>query len=165
VRTLRFRSGSFVVKLYFTFGNETREGFESRVPGTTPPLDHESVDEIQGQDVLEKVPDLIVFIDECYRLLRPAGKCVFSGAHYGHARAWASPLNRRALSEQSLNFSSKDWREQNKYTEATCLSDFEVHVQFAVEDVCASRSDDAKAFWMQRYLNIAQAVLFTLTKK
>ena len=153
------------MKIYFTYGTETREGLESRIPLMTKDIPADSVDEIQGENVLEKVPDLIAFIDECYRLLRVGSKAIFSAPHYGHVVSWQSPLTKRAIGERSLNFADKTWREANKYTEAVVMADFEVAGQFAVEEACLQRSDDARFFWMQRYLNVAQAVLFTLTKR
>ena len=152
-------------KIYFTFGNESREGFESRVPSPPSPEANDSVEEIQGEGILERVPNLILFIDDCYRILKPGGVATFSASHYGSAKAWASPLAIRGISEASLNFANKDWREQNKYTEATVLSNFEVGGSFACEESAMQRCEEARQFWMSRYLNVAQAILFTLTKK
>jgi len=153
------------MKIYFTYNNDTREGLESKVPLTTSTLEAESVDEIQGQYVLERVPCLISFIDECYRLLKKDGKCLFSGFHFGSSLAWQNPLNIRGLSELSLNFASKDWREKNKWTEASVMADFEVTGQFAVETSFMSRSEEARGYAMRHYNNVAQAILFNLVKK
>lgn len=153
------------MKIYFTYGEGTREGFETCSPLITENISDESVEEIQGEDVLEKVPDLIAFIDECYRILKPGAKAIFSCPFYASTRAWVSPLTRRCLSESSLGFASKDWREQVKYTEATVKADFQVEGQFAVEQSITQRADDVRAFWAQKYNNVVQAILFTLTKK
>lgn len=152
------------MKIYFTYGTETREGHESRVPLMTSDIADNSVEEIAAENILEKLADLIPFINECYRLLPTGGLAKFSSQHYASASAWQSPLTKRGISERSLNFASKAWREQNKFTESSVLANFDVNGQFCVEERCLARSDDARAFWLERYLNVAQAVLFTLTK-
>lgn len=154
-----------MTKIYFDYREKTREGFETKLPMGTYQLANESVAEIQGENVLEKIPNLIAFIDECYRLLPTGGTAIFSAPHFAHANSWASPLNVRGIAETSLNFASKDWREQTQYTEATVLANFEVQVSFAVEEAISARAEEVRTFWMHRYLNVAQAILFTLTKK
>ena len=152
------------MKILFTYGSETKEGFESVVPNTTALIPPDSVDEIEGS-VIEKVPDLIKFIEECYRLLKIGGVAKFSSPHYASNLAWGSPLAKRGVSELTLNFASKDWRTQYKFTDAEVISNFEVVGNFAVEASCMQRSDDARGFWLRRYNNVAQAIIFTLTKK
>ncbi len=153
------------MKIYFTYNSDSREGFESKLPMITCHLPAESIEEIQGENILEKIPDLVQFIDECYRLLPKGGKATFSSPYYASSRAWISPITVRGISEHTLAFADKAWRETNKYTERTILADFEVTGSFAIEDECMQRSEDARRFWMSRYLNVAQCVLFTLTKR
>ena len=153
------------MKIFFTYTAEKKEGFESRVPGGTKDLEADSVDEIQAENVLEKVDDIIVFIEECYRILRKDSKIIFSSPYYASSNAWTSPKTKRGICENSLVFASKVWREANKFSEADILADFEVTGQFAVEAEVTYRNVDVQAFWTKRYNNVAQAVLFTLTKK
>jgi len=153
------------VKIYFTYGEETKDDFQSWIADLTHDITTESIEEIYGVGVLEKVKSLPGFIEECYRMLKPGAKAVFSSAYYAHINAWASPLNIRGISEASLNFASKDWREQSKYSELSILCNFDVAVSFAVEESVSHRAEDVRLFWMQRYLNVVQAVVFTLTKK
>jgi len=152
-------------KIYFTYGTETQEGSVTMVPLTTAHLPDESVDIIEGAGVIEKVKDLPKFIEECYRLLKVGGTAKFSSPHYASNNAWTSPLTLRGISESSLNFSSKEWRTQYKFTEIPMICDFEVVGSFSVEAECTQRSDIARNFWMHRYNNVVQAVIFTLTKK
>lgn len=154
-----------MVKLAFTYGTQPKEGFELCVPTVTTHLKDESVDEIVGDYVIEKVPNLILFIEECYRILRPGGKAVFTSPNAASSTAWISPLTVRGICESTLNFSSKDWREQYKFTDYTMRADFEVTGQFVVDQEALARSDEAKNFWLKRYMNVAQGIIFTLTKK
>jgi SAM-dependent methyltransferase len=153
-----------VVKIYLTYGTEGREGFEAKTPVSIGALPDESVDEIQAENVLEKVPELHRFIEDCYRVLRPGGKVIFSSPFYASAGAWRSPLTVRGVGEQSLNWANKKWREDNKFTELNLICNFEVQGQFAIEETWMQKSDEAKSFAMQRYLNVVQAILFTLVK-
>ena len=153
------------MKIYFTFGSDLKEGFVPQVPMTTSILADESVDEIVGDYVIEKVPDLVAFIDECYRLLRPGAKATLTAYHFANTLAWTSPLVRRGISETSLNFASKDWREASKFSDCFVKANFEVNGSFAVDQESQNRSDEAKSFWVKRYLNVAHQVIFTLTKK
>lgn len=152
-------------KIYFSYGSEAKEGFIPQVPMTTSILINDSVDEIYGHCVIEKVPNLIAFIDECHRLLRPGGKASFTSPHYASIEAWASPLVIRGVGDYSLNFASKEWRETNKYTEASVLSDFEVSGSFTIEETLSHRAEEARNFFLKHYNNVVRLVHFTLTKK
>lgn len=152
-------------KILFTYNDEVREGFESRNPNYTSEILDESVDEIVGENVLEKIPNLINFIDECYRIIRYGGKISFNSPYYASVRAWISPLNIRGLSEMSLNFSQKKWREENKFTEALVKSDFDVTAQFLLDEAVLLRSEEARNFQLSKYSNVVMAMMYTLTKK
>lgn len=152
------------MKIHFTYSTTPKDDFTLMVPDFTSTVEASSVDEISG-DCLHQVTNLPAFLDECYRLLKPQGKAVFTCPHFTHAKAWHSPLSKRGLSEGSLNFADKLWREQTKFTELTPLCDFSVEGQFAVAEQAQLRSDEAKQFWAFRYNNVVEAILFTLTKR
>ena len=150
-------------RIHFTYSTEPKEGFELRVPTYYPKdVGDDSVDGISG-DCLHQVGDLQSFIEYCYRVLRMGGVAKFTVPHYAHAKAYQSPLTKRQLSESSLFFASKDWREANKYTEATVMANFLVEAQFAITDMAQLRNDEVKNFWAFRYNNVVEAILFTLT--
>lgn len=152
------------MKIHFTYSSEPKEGFDLHSPDVFADLQNDSVDEISA-DCAHQVPDLIKFIDECYRVLKLDAKVILTCPHFTSMKAWISPLTKRALCEGSLNFCSKDWREKTKYTEATVLSNFEVAGDFAVADMAQLRSAETKGFWLQRYNNVIEALVLTLTKK
>lgn len=152
------------MKILYTLDNKTKEGYEVRLPGMTSDLDSDSVDEILGENVIEKVGPLVDFINECYRILRKGGKAIFISPYFASARAWSSPLNVRGVCEYTLNFASKTWRDGNNYTETPVIADFEVNGQFAIEDTFNQRSDEARMFAVKHYNNVAQNVILTLTK-
>lgn len=151
------------MKIYYSYNKKEREGFVTKHPEEILLEEEGSVEEISGEDVLEKIPNLPLFFKECYRLLRPGGTAVFTSAYYNSYQAWADPRNIRGISQCSLNFASKIWREQNKCEDlADC--NFDVAINFAVDRRASERSDVAKEFWLSFYSNVVQSVLFTLTK-
>lgn len=152
------------MKIYYTYDTQGKEGFECKTPGGGILFGPDSVDEIEG-NVIEKVPHLTTFIEECYEILRVGGTAKFTAPYYTSALAWGSPKNIRGVSETTLNFASKDWRVANKYTEHSLICDFEVVGNFIVDAGYTQRADEVKSFWLKHYNNVAQAVLFTLTKK
>lgn len=153
------------MKILFSYSNDIKEGFTPQVPMTTSILTDGSVEEIEGLNVLEKVPALIAFIEECYRLLVPGGKCTFTSPLYASTSAWASPLTVRGMSESSLNFADKQWREQYKFSEAQVMCDFAVSGSFAIMQDVMQRSEEVRAFWVNKYNNVAQSIIYTLLKR
>lgn len=154
------------IKLYVTYGLEEREGFFRCSPLSLWDMKSGTVAEIQGQEILEKMSNLAGFIKECHRILKPGGKCIFTAPYFAHVAAWRSPLTVRGISEQSLNFADKTWREQNKCTELDVGgTDFEVQGSFALEQTVMNRAEETRTFWTKHYMNIAQFIMFTLIKR
>lgn len=152
-------------KIYYSFDKKEREGFRTFDPShptvATPIF---PVDEIAGEGVLEKVKDLIWFIEMCHKALKPEGIATFTAPYFTSFQAWQDPRNIRGISQASLNFADKTWREQNGCPDlADC--DFEVACNFALDLTAVQRSEDAKNFWINRYCNIVQSVMFTLKKR
>lgn len=149
-----------MVKAHITLSTAPKEGFELRAPA------HQLIDlEEISCDCIHQIPDLVAFMERCYKALPVGGKMTITAPHYASTRAWTSPLTVRGLSQDTLNFCSKDWREAMKYTELTTEMNFDVTGHFAVEEAVSQRSEEAKMFWMSRYLNVVQTIVFTLVKK
>lgn len=155
------------MKIYFNYDGKEREGFRTfsadpLISGHLP--DVGIIDEIAGEGVLEKVPSLISFIEYCYGMLKSEGTCTFTAPYYACYQAWQDPRNIRGICQGSLNFADKKWREQQGCPDlANC--DFEVGCNFAIDQVANQRSEAAKEFWLNRYNNVVQSVMFTLKKR
>lgn len=153
------------MKIYFNYNlNATREGFETYHPEDSKWYENANVDEIAGENVLEKIKDIIYFIEMCEAVLKPGGVCNFTAPYYDNWQAYEDPRNIRSLSQGSLNFADKKWREQ-KGCAPLAKCDFEVGCNMAIDLLAVQRSDAAKEFWMNRYKNVIQSLLFTLKKK
>lgn len=104
-------------------------------------------------------------MEECYRILKFGGTIKFVSAYYASIRSTISPLDIRGISEYSLNFTQKQWREENKYTELVIKSDFDVSAQFLLEECVLQRSEESKHFWLSKYFNVVHSIIHNLTKK
>ena len=154
------------MKIYLGIGQfQAPEGFSTVAVSALSELSTESVEEIQAPTILEKVPDLVEFMNHVYRVLTPGGKAVFQCGYYGSASSFVSPLVKRSISEYSMNWCSKEWREQNKYTEVTTDIDFAVAAGMATDAALNLRSEEVQALWRSTRLNCVQQIHFTLTKK
>lgn len=154
------------MKIYFTYDKKEREGFHVRDLSLirADEVYNNEVEEIAGEGILEKIPNLIDFIEECHKLLKPEGTATFTAAHADSTQAWSDPRNIRGITQMSLNFADKTWREQNGVLlDLNC--NFEVGCNFAIDLQAAQRSEEAKNFWLSRYNNVIQSVMFTLKKR
>lgn len=153
------------MKVLFTYGNETREGFTSKSPSIIEHIESDSVEEAFGGAVLEKIPDLISFVDQLYRVMRPGAKATFTSMYFASAMAWMSPLTKRGISEFSLSFASKAWRDSSGWSEGTCLADFDISTGVQMTDELQARSDEHRAFAVKHWNNTMSAIHFYLVKK
>lgn len=152
------------MKIYFSYDEKIREEFTTYSPekfGSTQP----QAKEIAGEGVLEKVPNLIEFIENVYNSLEPGATATFTAPYFASWQAWSDPRNIRGISQGSLNFADKNWREQNGCPDL-CKADFEVGCNMAIDATAANgRSEATKEFWINRYNNVVQSLLFTLKKR
>lgn len=155
-----------MTKIYLTFGKEEApEGFTALKPCQLLEQAVGSVEEIQGPNLLEKILNLVNFMETVHRVLPTGGKAFFASGYYGCVNSYMSPLNVRALSEGSMNWCSKAWREQVKFTEVDTEIDFEVAVSFSTDASVNLRSDEVQHLWRTTRLNCVMGVQFTLTKR
>lgn len=155
------------MKVFITYNAEAKkEGFETRPLEFIGDAKVSSIDELAVEGVAERLPGIIGFVSDCYRILKPGGVMVITAPYYASSLAWAHPENVRGVSEATFNFANRDWREKNG-----CRGllrdevDFEVVGAFSLSTEVLQRSNEAKNFWLQKYNNVVQAVIFTLTKK
>lgn len=129
-----------------------------------------SIDELHSSHLVEHVPDLVAFMHEAYRVLKPGGR--FTIAHpYQHSdRAWQDPTHVRAINKVSWSYYDATWRRSigiDHYDGFTC--DFEV-VQ--VKEILAPgiektfnmnrrKLDEAKRHWV----NVIDDLVVTLRSR
>jgi len=86
------------MKIYFSYNEDpTPEGFTKANPDDMQSIEAGTVEECHGTNILEKVSDLPLFLDNVYAILTPGGKAVFQSGYYGCATSYMSPLVKRSL--------------------------------------------------------------------
>jgi predicted SAM-dependent methyltransferase len=129
------------------------------------PIESESVDEIVCNHYVEHTSDLIKFMDEVYRILKPGGKIKVVCPYYTSMRCWQDPTHKRAISEASFLYFNKQWRDQNKLDHYDIKSDFDYTYGYDIAMDWANRSDEARAFAIRHYNNVINDIHVVLTKR
>jgi len=107
---------------------------------------HDSVN--SGKDYL------IVFMNECYRVLKPDGimKVIVPAA--SSDRAFQDPTHRRFIPRQFFAYLEAPWRKEQKLDHMDFACDFETTVSPMIDVNWSHRSDDARWFAMEHYRNV-----------
>lgn len=126
-----------------------------------------SIGEVYSAFFFNRVPGRrrFHFMDELWRVLILGGKATIIVPYWTSPRAIQDPMAEwPPLCEQSFLYFNKQFRENNKvYTEAKCDFDFTYGFQFDAEAM--TRNDEARAFWLKHYFNVANDLWVTLTKR
>jgi len=113
------------VKLLLACGDEQRPGFvhHDRVKHSPHievawdlrvmpwPWADDSAEWIGAHHIIEHLPDLVGFMNECWRILAPGGRLVITAPHWQSENAWRDPTHVRAIHpDQFLYFDpDQDW--------------------------------------------------------
>jgi len=127
------------------------------------PWNDDSVDEINCSHFIGQVADIIKFMDECYRILKPNAKMTVSAPYYTSIRAWQDPTHKRTISEATFLYFDKDWRAANK------LDHYPVKCNFKGEKMALffnppwdKKTDEARQFAAQHYWNVVSDMVAEL---
>ena len=125
-----------------------------------------SVEELQGHHVVEHVADFCGFVNELWRVLAPGAVATLTMPHGRSDRAWQDPSHRRMLTEASFLYVQKTWREQNGIDYLGLVCDFDpVTYGVVYTPGWELRSDEARAFALKHYWNVALDLHVFLTAK
>lgn len=124
-----------------------------------------SADELFVSHYVEHTPDLIKFMDECYRILKPGGTMTVLAPYYSSMRCWQDPTHVRAISEATFLYFNKQWRTDNKLDHYKIKSDFDFTYGYNMAPEWASRNEEAKMFAIRHYINVVNDIQVVLTKK
>ncbi len=129
------------------------------------PFPDNSVDEAFCSHFIEHTKDLIKFMNELYRILKPGAKCMVLAPYYNSMRAWQDPTHTRAISEATFLYYNKDWLTQNRLDHYPIHCDFDFTYGYAMNPNWANRADEARAFAITHYTNVVNDIQVVLTKK
>ncbi|MBE3086934.1 MAG: methyltransferase domain-containing protein [Bacteroidetes bacterium] len=129
------------------------------------PIESESADDIFCSHYVEHTPDLIKFMDEVYRILKPGGKIKVIAPYDTSMRCWQDPTHKRAISEATFLYYNAEWRKTNKLDHYDIKSDFDYTYGYDIAMDWANRSDEARAFAIRHYNNVINDIHVVLTKR
>jgi predicted SAM-dependent methyltransferase len=124
-----------------------------------------TVDELYSSHTIEHVDDLIHFFNEAHRILKPEGRLTIIAPYYSSVRCWQDPTHKHAISEHSLLYYNKAWRDQNGLDHYPITADFDFSFGYAFYPEWQNRSEEARAFAIKYYINVVSDLQATLTKR
>lgn len=128
------------MKLDLACGNKKTEGFigvDLSLEGTQADLivdlekypwyfGDDSIDEIVCNHYIEHTSDLIAFMNEVHRILKPGGTATFVSPYWSSVRCWQDPTHKRAISEQTYYYFVESWRRENGLLHYPITANFEI---------------------------------------
>ena len=141
------------------------------------PIDSDSVQTAMCSHYIEHIPmihvqhdgrnkdALLAFFDEVYRILVPEGQLTILVPYYTSVRCWQDPTHRRAINENTLLYTWKHWRVENKVDHYNVSCDFDFAYGYSIDPVWSQRPEETQRFALRHYNNVAWDMQATLTKK
>lgn len=124
-----------------------------------------SVDELHCSHFIEHVPNMMAFMNECHRILKPGCTLTVISPYYSSVRCWQDPTHLNAISEYSFLYYDKNWRELNQLQHYPITADFNFDLQYILDPAWALRDENAKQFAIKHYINVVTDIWVCLTKK
>lgn len=152
-----------MVKYYVSYGAEEKEGY-IKVHPTNAVFEGE-IEEVILQSVYEKYHKIWDLLAEIDKHLIVGGKIIICSPYFLSSFAWTSPLTGRCLSEHSLSWVNKAWREANKWADIETSLDYDVSAGVSFDEGWNLRSVEARTHATTHFANVIQQVVATLTKK
>lgn len=122
-----------------------------------------SVDEIFCSHFVEHVGDLMKFMNECYRIMKPNAKMTIAAPYYNSIRCWQDPTHVRAISEATFLYYNKQWREYNRLDHYPITCNFDYTYGYSFNPSWVSRSKEAQDFAVKHYMNVIDDIQVSLT--
>lgn len=119
------------------------------------PFEDDSVEEAFCSHYVEHTPDLMAFMDECWRVMEDGAQIRIVHPYAKSDRAFQDPTHTRFIPEATWYYFSKEWREQQK------LDHYPIVCNFQIVNIVASfnppwdrRSAEAQQFGITHYWNV-----------
>lgn len=129
------------------------------------PFEDNSVDEARCIHFVEHVHDLIGFMNELHRVMKPGAQCLVITPYYTSMRAFQDPTHVRFMAETSYLYFNQDWLRSNALDHYGITADFDFTYGYAVTQDWQNRSEESRVFAIRHYWNVVDDLVVTLTKK
>lgn len=126
--------------------------------------DDGTVEEITSIGLYEVISNPVAMIEKFHRALVFGGKATITCPYYSAAVAHTNPNAKRYLSEVSLNWANKAWRDANKIS-FSAVCDFDISIAVSHDPGLNLRAQDVQNHWRTHFTNVIQGIIFTLVKK
>jgi len=131
------------------------------------PWSADSVDEVHASHFLEHLTgaERVHFFNELYRVLKPGAKALIIVPHWSSERAYGDPTHQwPPVVFFSFYYLNKEWRAANApHTGLMC--DFDAGGGNNIAAPWNARNQETQVFAQTHYINVAQDLIVTLTKK
>lgn len=167
------------IRLDLACGSHKRKGFtgvDVTKQGTKADLEHDletypwpfrdnTVEEVFCSHFIEHVSDLVAFINELWRVLKPGGRVQFVAPYYTSVRAFQDPTHKRFISEQLFLYFDKNWRELNGLEHYPICCDFKIEkIERSVNEAFRDQPPDVIAYAAAHYWNVIDDISVRLIK-
>jgi predicted SAM-dependent methyltransferase len=129
------------------------------------PFEQSSVDEVFCSHYIEHTGDLIKFMNELYRIMKPGAKARIIAPYYTSIRCWQDPTHKRAISEATFMYFHREWRDRNGLNHYPITADFDFVYALMLEPEWAKAAEEARKFAIRHYWNAVRDIHVELTKK
>jgi predicted SAM-dependent methyltransferase len=165
------------VKLDIACGQSKQKGFKgvdiAKVKGVDTvhdltkfpwPFKDNSVEEAYCSHYVEHTPDLVAFMNEVYRILKPDAQIRIVHPHLRSDRAFQDPTHTRFIPEATWSYFARDWREANALDHYPIKTDFGIEQMFynGFQGDWGQRSEQARQFALVTYWNVAVDLVIDL---
>jgi predicted SAM-dependent methyltransferase len=166
-----------MLKLDIACGSKKQPGFTGVVIAPIPgvdvvhdleqfpwPFQDDSVDEVHCAHYIEHTTDLIRFIDELHRIMKPGATAKLIAPYYTSIRCWQDPTHKRAISENTFAYFHKPWRDTNGLDHYAIKSHFDLQYAYILEPYWAQQNEETRMFAIRHYWNVVSDIHVILTK-
>lgn len=129
------------------------------------PFADASVDEARASHYVEHVHDLVGFMNELYRVMKPGAQATIITPYYTSVRAFQDPTHVRFMSEMSYLYFNQEWLKNNGLDHYGITADFDFTYGYAINGDWVTRADEARAFAIRHYWNVVDDLIVTLTAR
>lgn len=145
--------------------NGTQADIEHDLETYPWPFQDNSIDELFCSHFIEHTADLVAFINEVWRVMKPNATVQFVAPYYTSVRAFQDPTHKRFISEQLFLYFDREWRQINGLWHYPLICDLKIEeVTRSLNQAFQNRSAEDVAFAAMHYWNVIDDISVTLRK-
>lgn len=125
----------------------------------------ESADEVYISHFIEHVFDLIAFMDEVHRILKPGGLATVIAPYVMSTGAWQDPTHKRGITEMMFFYFNKEWRNKQGLGHYKIKSDFDFEIEMLMDADFRDLPEKEQIFAFRHYYNAISEIKVTMKKR